>query len=50
MEKQNNRRAWAFLIVLGSVIAAAAAWNLPDERDFYRNFSAEPTNGLNRHD
>jgi hypothetical protein len=27
------RRAWAFLIVLSSVIAAAAVWSLPEESE-----------------
>jgi hypothetical protein len=50
MEKQYHRRAWALLIVLGSVVAAAAVWSLADDRDYDREFSAERAANLNRHD
>jgi hypothetical protein len=50
MEKQYHRRAWALLIVVGSFIAAAAVWSLPEDRPFYREFDAERAANLNRHD
>jgi hypothetical protein len=50
MEKQYHRRAWALLIVVGSFIAAAAVWTLPEDRTFYREFDAERTVDPNRHD
>ena len=31
MTDQSHRRAWALLIVLGSVVAAAAVWSLPED-------------------
>jgi hypothetical protein len=50
MDKQNHRRAWALLIILGSFVTAAAVWSLPDDRDFYREFSTNEAANLNRHD
>jgi hypothetical protein len=31
MTEQSHRRAWALLIVLGSFVAAAAVWSLPED-------------------
>lgn len=31
MNEQSHRRAWALLIVLGSFVAAAAVWSLPED-------------------
>jgi hypothetical protein len=33
MDYQFHRRAWALLIVIGSFVAAAAVWMLPEDSD-----------------
>jgi hypothetical protein len=34
MRVQYHRRAWALLIVLGSLVAAAAVWTLPEDYEY----------------
>jgi hypothetical protein len=36
MTEQSHRRAWALLIVLGSFVAAAAVWSLPEDLENLR--------------
>jgi hypothetical protein len=36
MSEQSHRRAWALLIVLGSFMAAAAVWSLPEDIESLR--------------
>jgi hypothetical protein len=40
MNDQFQRRAWALLIVIGSFVAAAAVWTLPDDSDSARSGAA----------
>ena len=37
MKDEFQRKAWALLIVLTSVVAAAAIWTLPEDTDFNRD-------------
>jgi hypothetical protein len=37
MNDQFQRRAWALLIIVGSLVAAAAVWTLPEDDDRARN-------------
>jgi hypothetical protein len=43
MTEQSHRRAWALLIVLGSFVAAAAVWSLPEDLEHFRRVETRRT-------